>query len=419
MRKIALTLIIALSLLSLGAELLDRIVAKVGSDIILMSDVQRQMLQMQSAGMLEEGIPPSAVLQQIIEQKVIFQKAKELEIKVDESKIKSYAQRYLRQVKSRYPSEAAFRNDLAQMKVTEDELLKFYIEQLTENAMTEQLVERFVSSKTVITEAEMREFYQATKDSLALKPITWETGMIMREIAPSSQSEAAVLEQIREAQRRLNQGEDFGALATELSDCPSSARQGDLGFFGKGMMVKPFEDAAFQLEVGEVSDIVRTQYGFHLIKVTEKRPTEVRASHILKILSPTYADTLAARELMQSIRERFARGEAGFGELALEYSQDPEVKENSGIIGEFTREEFPELFAAQILSTGVGELTPVLEHEGMLYLFIRLTDIPERIYSYDEVKDRVSDFLFQRKQIQAYNEWIEGLVRESFVQVMN
>jgi parvulin-like peptidyl-prolyl isomerase len=418
MKKIAVIMVAALAALALRAELVDRIVAKVGSDIILMSDVQRQMLQMQSAGMLEEGITPSMVLQQMIEQKVIYQKARELDIKIDESKVRSYAERYLRQVKSRYGSEEEFRSDLAQMKTTESELLDFYVEQLTENAMTDQLVERFVSSKAVISEQEMRDFYQATKDSLALKPVTWVTGLIMREIGPSPERENEVLNQIRAVKARLDQGEDFAALATELSDCPSSARGGDLGFFGKGMMVKPFEDAAFALEVGEVSDVVRTQYGFHLIKVTQKRPNEIRASHILKILSPDAADTLAARELMESIRERFARGGESFEQLALEYSEDPEVQQNQGIIGEFSLEEFPELFAPQILAAKVGEFTPVLENEGVLYLFIRLREVPQRILAYDEIKDKVSDYLYRRKQMQAYNDWIEGLVKEAYVQVM-
>lgn len=66
-------------------------------------------------------------------------------------------------------------------------------------------------------------------------------------------------------------GKDFAAVAAEYSNCPSGAAGGDLGFFGKGMMVKPFEDAAFELEVGEISKPVQTQFGWHLIVVTDKK----------------------------------------------------------------------------------------------------------------------------------------------------
>ncbi len=418
MKRLTIALLLAFCLLSLSAELVDRIVAKVGSDIILMSDVQKQMLQMRSTGTLPEGMTPTLVLQQMIEQKVIYQKAKELNIKVDEARIKSYAERYLRQVKAEYPSEAAFNAELRQMKLTQSDLLDFYISKLTENAMTERLVERFVSSKAVITEAEMRQFYEASKDSLAVKPITWELGMIMAEISAGKATQNAKLEEIRAIRDRLNRGEDFAALARELSDCPSASRGGDLNFFSRGMMVKEFEDAAFNLSVGEVSDIVKTQYGYHLIKVMEKRSNEIRASHILKIVAPDQGDSLQARRQLEQARELYLSGQKSFAELAAEYSSDPEASENGGIIGEFAADEIPELFATQILSTPVGQITPVLEHEGMLYLFVRVNEIPQRVYAYDEVKDRVGEYLYRIKQMEAYEQWIDDLVKEAYVQIM-
>ncbi len=78
-------------------------------------------------------------------------------------------------------------------------------------------------------------------------------------------------DEVNELIAKLNAGADFAELAQECSLCPSGRQGGDLGFFGKGMMVKPFEDAAFSLEVGEVSDPVETQFGWHLIKLTGKQ----------------------------------------------------------------------------------------------------------------------------------------------------
>lgn len=419
MKRYIWTLLLGLMIVGLPAELIDRIVAKVGPDIILMSDIYKQLQQMQSSGQyLEEELTPSYALSQMIEQKVIFLKAKELDIKIDEDRVKSYAERYIRSLKSNYPSEAEFYADLAREKMTESELLDFYIGLVREQAMSEQLVQRYVTSTISVTDQELKDFYASTKDSLAVKPLTWETGMIMIEIKPGAETEAAKLAEIKAIQQRLNLGEDFGALAGQFSDCPSKERGGDLGFFGKGMMVKPFEDAAFALNIGEVSAPVRTEFGYHLIKLEEKKGDDIRARHILKIIEATEADTLAAYSKMEGIRNQFASGAKTFAELAAEYSEDAETSAQGGIIGDLAADEMPELFASHILAAPVGQLTPVLENQGMLYLFGRLAESPARTFTFEEVREKIENYLFGKKQAEAYQNWIANLIKESYVQII-
>ncbi|HOI01597.1 MAG TPA: peptidylprolyl isomerase, partial [Candidatus Cloacimonas acidaminovorans] len=250
----------------------------------------------------------------------------------------------------------------------------------------------------------------------AVKPVSWDLGIIFREIKPSQESKEAKLAEIKEIQRRLKNGEDFATLASTESDCPSKEVGGDLGFFKRGQMVKPFEDAAFALQLGEISDIVESEYGYHIIRLEEKRGNEIRARHILKALTPTAEDSLRERQLMEEIRNRYAKGES-FASLAREYSMDQESREDGGSLGEFTERDLPSLFATQILQTPVGEMTPVLENQGMLYIFCRLKEYPPRIYKYEEVKDQAREMVLKRKQIDAFNAWIENLRREAYVQI--
>jgi len=382
-----------------------------------MSDVQKQVLQMQAAGIEADKVNPSLVLQEIIEQRLILQKAKELDIKLNEDSIRKYAESYIKQIKSKYPSPEAFNAELAASQITEAELLEYYTDMLRENALTEQLVDRFVTSQAVVTEADMRAFYEEHKDSLAVKPVTWKTGMIMRSVVASEQAVQGRLDEIRAIYQRLMNGEDFATVAAETSDCPSKARGGDLGFFGRGMMVKPFEDASFKLSVGEISEVVRTEFGYHIIKVEEKRGEELRARHILKIIDPTLQDSLEVHQTMETVRQRILEG-SPFSELATVYSEDVESVQDGGIIGEFDEAVMPELFQAVIMATPVGQPTQVLENEGMLYIFMRLEELPQRLYSYDEVKDEVGALLSRQKQMQAYDEWIASLAKESWVQVV-
>jgi peptidyl-prolyl cis-trans isomerase SurA len=418
MKKTLLTLLAALLLLGLSAELVDRIVAKVGSDIVLMCDVYKLMFQMQTAGYPADAINEEAALRQIVEQKVILQKAAAMDLKIDANRVEKYAKDEIKKTKEKYPSEQAFAADLARENLTETELLDLYMEQIKESYLSQQLIDLYVKSKVKVTEEQMLAFYATSKDSLAVKPVTWKTGIIIHEIKPSQASEEAKLAEILAIQDRLNQGADFAALATETSDCPSKERGGDLGFFSRGMMVKPFEDAAFALNEGQVSPVVRTEFGYHLIKVEEKRDNEVRARHILKILSPTQQDTLDAYQLMESVRSRFTSGTDSFANLAPLYSDDQESAANGGILGELALDEFPELYAPQIIATEVGQMTPVLENEGVLLLFSRLEEMPTRIFSYEEVKPLLENYLNQEQFNAAYDEWIKALIADSFVRII-
>ncbi|MEF3695321.1 MAG: peptidylprolyl isomerase [Candidatus Cloacimonadota bacterium] len=418
MKRLSILVLSLLCISLLSAELVDRIIAKVGADIILQSDLERQILQMRSAGVDIERIQPVEVLQQMLEEKILLQKAQDLNLQVDAARIRTYAQNYLTQTKSRYPSPEAFNADLLRMQVTEEELLDYYIEQITNNALTEMLLERYISSQISIEEDELRSFYAETRDTLAVKPVTWKIGMIMREIGASQESGNAQLQAIRALKARLEAGEDFATLAAAESDCPSKARGGDLGFFGRGMMVAPFEEAAFNLGVGEISDVVETQFGYHLIKLTETRGNEIRASHILKMLNPTNADSSAARTLMENIRVQYTSGSKSFAELAAEYSEDTETAAEGGIIGEFGAEELPELFATALLRTPVGQMTEVLEHEGMLYLMSRVEELPQRLFEFEEVRQQIYDYLFSQKQMEAYSTWMQELMQEQYVQII-
>ncbi|MDD3235790.1 MAG: peptidylprolyl isomerase, partial [Candidatus Cloacimonetes bacterium] len=92
--------------------------------------------------------------------------------------------------------------------------------------------------------------------------------------------------------------------------------------------------------------------------------------------------------------------------------------EEGGIIGEFAEADLPELFAVAIMQIPVGQISPVLENQGMLYLFSRLEEFPPRIFTFDEVKEHIQQYLFQQRQTEAYDKWMSDLKRESYVQIM-
>ena len=414
-KHLILILMLAAAVFAVATEI-DRIVATVGGDIILYSDLQRQITQMRSSGVRDELLNSAEVLNNMVEHRLMIQKAKDLGITVDEKAIKSYAERYMAQIKSQFETEADFQAELRKMNTSQRDLMNYFVEQITESELTKQLVDKHISSQARVEEAEMRAFYEASKDSMAVKPVSWDLRMILREVKPSDTVIAALRAEAETLQQRADNGEDFAALASEYSDCPSKAQGGDLGFFKRGMMVKPFEDAAFAMGVGEVSGIVESQFGYHIIKVTEVKGDEVRASHILKTISAGDSDKDREMTLMNSIRTRILAGES-FAALAEEYSHDPESAADGGLLGEFAERDFPELFAAPLTATQIGEPTEVLENEGMLYLFMRDKEYEQRLYTYEEVRDQLRMYLSEQKQMLAYQDWIDKVKAESFVKI--
>lgn len=416
MRKLFLIMLIIATSLIANAELLDKVVAKVGSDIILRSELEQQINQLSTQGIAPEMLNPRAVLNQMVDQRLLIQKAKELNIKIDEQAIKDYAARYIKNIKSQYPTEADFQIDLAKMKLTQNELQKHFEDQVRENALSEQLIEKHISSRVRVEENEMLAFYETSKDTLAVKPVSWQLRMLVREVMPSKESEQAARAAIDSLYQRLQTGDNFARLATESSDCASAQQGGDLGFFKRGMMVKPFEDVAFKMSVGEISEVVETQFGYHIIKLTEKQGDEVRASHILKTVDATPEDEEREMALMNTLRSRIVAGE-DFATIAEEFSMDPQSKEEGGLLGEFTQKDIPELFSAPIVSTPVGMVTEVLKNEGMMYLFIRDEEFPPRVLAFDEVKEQLREYLLHTKQVKAYQDWIEAAKLNSFVEI--
>jgi peptidyl-prolyl cis-trans isomerase C len=207
-------------------------------------------------------------LENLIDQELLYQAAVEQKTKVSETEI----DQALKTIKARFPDEAHFKDALSKASLSEAALRS----QLEKNLTIDQFIDKQFVQKVAISDKDAKAYYDAHPD-LFKRPEQVRASHILIRVDPKadqSQKDNA-RKKIEAIQQKLKKGEDFGELAKQYSEDPSSARGGDLDYFGRGKMVKPFEDAAFALKPGEVSDIVETQYGYHLIKVTDRKPETV------------------------------------------------------------------------------------------------------------------------------------------------
>ena len=416
MNKILLLLIGLLLITSIEAEIVDRIVAKVGKEIILESELDTRIQQMEAAGLMDESVSKFDILQSMIESKVIVQKAKEEGFVVDLIEVRTLADNQMQQIISQFPTEEDFRKQLKQeMGLTAPELREFYIELITETNLREQLINEKIKNKVHVTEGEIESFYQENLEEIPIRPAKDKLGMIMREIKVSEQSKEKGLIEINKIMDRLNDGEDFYDIISGFESDDPFFTGGDLGWFGKGMMVQDFEDAAFSLRTGEISEVVETRFGFHIIKLEEKRIDEVHASHILYQLIPSEQDIQTTIDLMEEIHTRLENGE-DFSTLAEEYSDDIETAENEGIIGEFSADEYPSLFEEYFADLDYNEYSDLVREDGVIYIFAKLEKVPERQYTYSEIYDRLKEMVISQKEQQIYDDLVTEITKETYIE---
>ena len=231
-----------------------------------MGRVQERFRQSgKSPGQPELAQIRQAVLDNLIARELLYQESKKKGFKGNEEEVNGQ----FKALKARFPSEAEFQTALTKMNITEADLRS----QIEQDITIRQFINDTFVDKVTVSEAEIKAYHD-NNPQFFTKPEQIRASHILIKVEP--QADAMQKDRARKAlkkvQQKLQTGEDFGALAKEFSQGPSAPKGGDLGFFGRGQMVKPFEDKAFAMKTGEVSDIVETQFGYHLIKVTDKKP---------------------------------------------------------------------------------------------------------------------------------------------------
>lgn len=210
------------------------------------------------------------ILDSLIIGELLFQESKKKGVQVKPETVTEQ----LMMVKQRFPSEAEFKKALEENTITESKIKA----DIKRDMAIKQLIDKEVDQKVKVTEEETKTFYD-TNPQLFQQPERVRASHILIKVdeGASEEKKAEARKKIEEIQQKVKKGEDFADLAKTYSEGPSAPRGGDLDFFGRGQMVKPFEDAAFSLKPNETSDIVETRFGYHLIKVVDRQPAKMIA----------------------------------------------------------------------------------------------------------------------------------------------
>lgn len=307
----------------------DKIVAVLGESIILNSDVDGQFAQYLAQGYKDDGQLKCQILESILSQKMLQNQAKIDSLEISEQQVEDELNRrvkyFLSQIGSQEKLEQFIGKSILEFK---DELREDVRAVIMAQTMQQQ-----ITSKVSVTPNEIKKFYaEIPKDSLPFFNKEVQVGVIVKKPAISAKAKQEAKDKLEALRIRVANGEDFATLAILYSQDGSAKSGGELGFVGRGELVKAFEAVAFKLKPGELSSIVETEFGFHIVQLIERRGEQVNVRHILIKVNYDYADMLAAKRILDSVYNLISTDQLSFSDAALKFSDDESTKNNGGMM---------------------------------------------------------------------------------------
>ena len=427
---IALLFLLTSGLSAQEPMIIDKVIARVGTEYILISDVESQYSFQAKRMAIPDPALKCDILQSIIAQKLIVHQARldSIEVGADqlEASLDFRIESVLRQMNG---DEARFEEYYG---MTINEMRDNLRSDLEQQMLAEQMQTKILN-EVDITPKEVKEFFSSIpKDSIPYLNAEVELSEIV--IAPevNSLERAKALQQIIDIRKKILSGEEtFEDMASVYSDDPGSAtRGGDLGYAKRGLYVQEFEGAAFGLDEGEISDPVESIHGFHIIKMIDRRGQQIRVKHILVKPNITQADLDLAVSKLDTLKQRIENGELTFEAAVRQYSNKevPSYHNNGRIINPetgatvFETAELPSAIYFAIEEMAVDSITEPLDYPlpsgETYYRIIKLISKtkPHRA-SLEQDYTKILNFAKQSKKNEYFTEWLEEKLGETYVEL--
>lgn len=332
--KLAFFLLIPFLALFAQQQTIDKVVAVVDNEIILQSELDFQVQLYASQRKISpttDGLKEQ-VLKAMIDDKLVYAQANIDSITVTEDEVENRLNYQINMFTQQYGSKEKVEQAYG---MSIDKIKRELRDDIRKSLMSQKMQEKNFGMIEA-SRREVEDFYRTYKDSLGTIPEKVTIAHIYRNPKSSSEVKKKYYEEAKAILDSIKAGADFAELAKKYSQDPGSASQGgDLGFVKRGVFYPEFESAAFSLSTGQMSGIVESPVGYHIIQLLEKRGDAIHARHILiKIKNDEQAD-LNTIEFLSEIRDSIVRNLGSFAEFAKKYSEDNETKIFGGEIGTF------------------------------------------------------------------------------------
>jgi peptidyl-prolyl cis-trans isomerase SurA len=405
---------------------IDRVVAIVGDQPLLWTDVVTSINQRRAQGLqlpadsVGQAALARTVLGELIDEEILVQKAKEMKLEVTESEITSSADRQIKQIRSQFKSDDEYKAELRNAGLgTPDEYRKSLIEQFRrQNLQQKAFAELRKTAKPVnVADEDVTKAFEQSRTELQKRPATVTFRQII--VAPHASPEAKAKAKARADSLlvEIRKGGDFEQIAKrESMDPGTKALGGDLGWNRRGSgLVPEFEAVMFALRPGDVSPVIETPFGYHIIRVDRVQSAEVKARHILIAPVIDSADVARAKVEADTVAAQWARG-VSYDSLVAKHHDRTEEK---GVLQPFNRDSLPASYQAALTGAKAGTITapfqlanPRGQPKYAVLQVVTATDAGE--YNPAEIREQIRAQLADERSIR---QLLDDLRKQTYVSV--
>jgi peptidyl-prolyl cis-trans isomerase SurA len=407
-------------------NVIDKVIAVIGNEAVLLSDIEMDIYQRKMHGILSEENLFCKVLEDMLQSRLLIAQAKIDSLTVTQSAIQSSVDDRINYFIAQLGSEKAVED---QFKKPISKVREMLNEQAESQSLIEQMKNKIVSG-IEITPSDVKRFYETIpQDSIPIIPEQYSFQQITV-YPPTADANFEVRERLLELRERIMKGEKFSTLAILYSqDIESAKRGGELGLSPATNFVVAFRNAALSLKAGQVSHIVETEYGFHIIQMIEKQGKDlINVRHIL--LKPVYSanDQRLAFSRLDSIKNIITSDSITFEQSALFFSQDEKTRMNGGLVvnsqtlsPRFDKDQLGNnYFILRELKTGqISDPFKSTDNNGReVYKIVKLKEIiPSHKANLKDDFPIIKSMVEGQKQMEKIMKWLDKKQQETYIRI--
>lgn len=409
-------------------KVVDQIVAIVGGNIILKSDIEKMYMDQQAQGVTSDGDMKCEILENFLIDKLLIAEAEmDTLIEITDSQVNQQMDGQIQMYVAHFGSEKAvenfFKKPIADIRA---EMRLVIRDQLLSSQMRNKIVQDIT-----VTPSEVRQFYRnLPEEEIPVIPTQYEYAQITMRPEISLEEENRVKAELRELKQRIENGSSFAAMAVMYSEGPSANNGGEIGYQGRAQLDPEYAAAALNLKDDRVSNVIKSEFGYHIIQLIDRRGDKVNTRHILMTpkVSPEAKEQAMSR--LDSLANLIRKDEISFTEAAARFSFDKNTRNNGGLAinpntlsSKFAIEQLEGNVSKVLSDIKIGEISDPIEtidteSRQSVYTIIKLVDkIESHKANLQNDYQHLADLFLQKKREDVLQKWINDKQAQTYIRI--